>query len=52
MEKNNYENLNTELKKLWNEERTTNFLNEIVDKIDVLKEIKSSDIISLYSEIG
>jgi len=34
MVKNNYENLKVELKKLWNEERATNFLNEIVDKID------------------
>ena len=27
-------------------------IGKIVDKIDVLKEIKSSDIISLYSETG
>lgn len=34
MEKNNYENLKKELKKLWNEERVADFLKEIVDKID------------------
>ncbi|UUV17547.1 hypothetical protein NRK67_01575 [Fusobacteria bacterium ZRK30] len=34
MEKNNYENLKIELKKLWNEERASNFLEEISEKID------------------
>ncbi len=34
MEKNNYENLKEELKKLWNEERAADFLEDIADKID------------------
>ena len=34
MEKNNYENLKEELIKLWGRERTVNFLEKIVDKID------------------
>lgn len=34
MEKNNYENLKIELKKLWNEERAADFLEEISGKID------------------
>ncbi|MEI6856000.1 hypothetical protein [Psychrilyobacter sp.] len=34
MEKNNYEKLKEELKKLWNEERANDFLEEIAGKID------------------
>jgi len=34
MVKNNYESLKVELKKLWNDERSADFLNEIVEKID------------------
>ena len=32
--------------------KSMSLIGKIVDKIDVLKEIKSSDIISLYSETG
>jgi len=34
MEKNNYEKLNEELIKLWDEKRAINFLDEILEKLD------------------